>query len=322
MPGQVRPTVAALAALLITTTLAACGGSGDDPGPTRAESRAAADRLISDAIATNPAADSARISGTVDVDILGGSQPLTGETQITADGTYNLPSGASVPDLDIDVGLKHAGQALGGAIVMADRTGYIRLGTAGYKLPEAISRKLAEPAEAADNGLTKTGAMFFINPHDWQRNARLVGETTLAGEPVQHIVADVDAKAFFLDLSRMVRFLRRLNITEALGLPDALGPKMQAALARSVTVARGEAWIGKEDKVLRRLRAHGELVVASKDRDLLLGIRRAKLDAALDISEVGDAQTISAPKIADSYGALQLTLDALGEHVRRLLPKA
>lgn len=321
MTGQVRPKLAALTALLIATALAACGDAGDDAAPSRAESRAAADRLISDAIAPNPAADSARISGTVDVDILGGSQPLTGETQITADGTYDLPSGASVPDLDIDVGLKHAGQALGGAIVMADRTGYIRLGTAGYKLPEAISRKLAEPAEAADNGLTKTGAMFFINPHDWQKNARLVGETTLAGEPVQHIVADVDAKAFFLDLSRMVRFLRRLNITEALGLPDALGPKMQAALARSVTVARGEAWIGSHDKVLRRLRAHGELVVASEDRELLFGIRRAKLDAALDISEVGDAQTISAPKIADSYGALQLTLDALGEHVRRLLPK-
>ena len=118
-----------------------CGRRGPAP-PARAspESRAAADKLIAQAIATNPAADSARVSGTVDVDIRGGRQPLTGETQITADGTYDLPSGASVPDLDIDVGLKHAGQALGGAIVLADRTGYIRLGPAGFKLPGRTSR--------------------------------------------------------------------------------------------------------------------------------------------------------------------------------------
>jgi hypothetical protein len=314
--------VTMLAALLIATTLAACGDADDKSGSATsvADSRAAADKLIAQAIAMNPAADSARVSGTVAVDILGGRQPLTGETEITADGTYNLPSGASVPDLDIDVGLKHADQALGGAIVLADRTGYIRLGPAGFKLPADISGKIVEPAEAADNGLTKTGAMFFINPHEWQTNARLVGETTLNGEKVQHIKADVDAKAFFLDLSRMVRFLRRLNITQALGLPNALGPRMVDALARSVTVAGGEAWIGKDDHVLRRIRAHGELVVPSKDRELLFGIRSGKLDASLDITEIGEAQEISAPKIADSYRALQLALDALAEHVRRLFP--
>ena len=323
MIGKFRPKAAVLAAaLLIATTLAACGNADDTPGSSVAESRAAADKLIAQATATNPAADSARVSGTVDVNILGGRQPLTGETQITADGTYNLPAGATVPDLDIDVGLKHAGQALGGAIVLADKAGFIRLGTAGFKLPDDISSKIVEPAAAAENGLTKTGAMFFINPHDWQKNARLVGETTLNGEKVQHIKADVDAKAFFTDLSRMVRFLRRLNITQALGLPDALGPKQVDALARSVTVARGEAWIGKDDNVLRRIRAHGELVVPSKDRELLFGIRSAKLDAALDISEIGEAQKISAPRIQDSYGALQLTLDALGEQVRRVLPGA
>lgn len=320
MTGQIRLKAAILAVLLSATALAACGESSDsgDSVKSGAAAHAAADKLIAQAIATNPAADSARVSGTVDVDILGGRQPLTGKTQITADGTYNLPSGATVPDLDIDVGLSHAGQALGGAIVLSDKTGFIRLGPSGYKIPDAISRKLVEPAALADNGLTKTGAMFFINPHEWQRNAKLVGETTLKGERVQHITADVDAKAFFLDLSRMVRFLRRLNITQALGLPDALGPKMVAALARSVTVARGEAWIGTDDHVLRKAKAHGELVVASRDRKLLFGIRSAKLDANLDISELGDVPAVSAPKQVSSYSSLQLALDALGEYVRRL----
>jgi hypothetical protein len=321
MTGQVRPKVAVLAALLGTVMLVACGESNDGSGDSAksgAAAHAAADKLIAQAVATNPAADSARVSGSVDVDVLGGRQPLTGKTQITADGTYDLPSGASVPDLDIDVGLSHAGQALGGAIVLSDKTGFIRLGPSGYKIPDSISSRIVEPAEMADNGLTKTGAMFFINPHEWQRNAQLVGETTLRGERVQHITADVDPKAFFLDLSRMVRFLRRLNITQALGLPDALGPRMVAALARSVTVARGEAWIGTDDHVLRKAKAHGELVVSSRDRKLLFGIRRAKLDANLDVSELGDVAPVSAPKDVNSYSSLQLALDALGEYVDRL----
>jgi hypothetical protein len=322
MTAQMRPKVAVLAALLSATTLAACGSSNDsgDSAKSGPAAHAAADKLIAQAVAANPAADSARVSGSVDVDVLGGRQPLTGKTQITADGTYDLPSGASVPDLDIDVGLSHAGQALGGAIVLSDETGFIRLGPSGYKIPDSISQRLVAPAKMADNGLTKTGAMFFINPQDWQRNARIVGETTLHGDRVQHITADVNPKAFFLDLSRMVRFLRRLNITQALGLPDALGPRMVAALARSVTVARGEAWIGKDDHVLRKARAHGDLVVASRDRKLLFGIRRAKLDANLDISELGDVAPISAPKQVNSYSSLQLALDALGEYVRRLTP--
>ncbi|HEX4363026.1 MAG TPA: hypothetical protein VHZ75_00635 [Solirubrobacteraceae bacterium] len=318
MTGQVRPKIAVLAALLSTTALAACGGSSADSAGG-GDAHAAADKLIAQAIATNPAADSARISGTVDVDILGGRQPLTGATQITADGTYDLATGASVPDLDIDVGLKHADQGLGGAIVVADKTGYIRLGPTGYKIPGSITSKLIEPAEGADNGLTKTGAMFFINPQKWQTNAKLVGETKLAGVTVEHIKTDVNAKAFFQDLSRIVRLLRRLHITRALGLPNSLGPKQVSALARSVTSASGEAWIGKDDHVVRRIRAHGEMVVASKDRKLLFGIRRAKLDAALDVSEIGDVPPISAPKQVNSYSSLQLTLDALGEYVHKLI---
>ncbi len=94
---------------------------------------------------------------------------------------------------------------------------------------------------------------------------------------------------------------------------------MVAALARSVTVARGEAWIGTDDHVLRKAKAHGELVVASRDRKLLFGIRRAKLDANLDISELGDIAPISAPTQVSSYSSLQLALDALGEYVRRLV---
>ena len=322
MQATFRRFAAAAAIVLSATALGACGGTiaatDRSAGVSTRDSRAAADRIIAQAVGPNPQARSGRISGSVDVDIdISGLPLLDGQTQLTADGVYALADGASVPDLDIDVGLVHNDHALGGAIVLDDRTGYVKLGTTGYKVPDDITHALSEPAVSARNGLTKLGAMFYINPQDWQRNARLVGETTIAGETVQHIKADISPQAFFLDVSRMVRALSRLKIPQALGLPTALGPKLRAALARSVTVAEGEAWIGKDDHVLRRARARGRLVVAERDRDLLYGLRKASIAANLDVSEVGKAHTIAAPRSLGSYSSLQLALSALAEAVRK-----
>ena len=322
MQATFRPFAAAAAALLSATALSACGGAlaatKQSAGANAADSRAAADRIIEQAVAANPRARSGRISGSVDADIdISGLPLLDGQTQITADGVYALADGAAVPDLDIDVGLVHNEHALGGAIVLDHRTGYVKLGTTGYKVPDDITHALSEPAVGARNGLTKLGAMFYINPQDWQRNARLVGETTIAGETVQHIKADISPQAFFLDVSRMVRALARLHVPQALGLPTELGPKLRAALARSVTVAEGEAWIGKDDHVLRKARAHGKLVVAEGDRDLLYGLKKGSISANLDVSEVGEAHAIVAPSNLGSYGNLQLALSALAEAVRK-----
>ena len=302
--------------------LSACGGAlgatNQSAGMSARESRAAADRIIEQAVGDNPQARSGRISGSVDVDIdISGLPLLDGQTQMTADGVYALRDGASVPDLDIDASLRHDEHMLAGAIVLDDRTGYVKLGTTGYKVPDDITRELIEPAVDARNGLTKLGAMFYINPQDWQRNARLVGETTIAGEAVQHIKADISPRAFFLDVSRMVRALSRLRVPQALGLPTELGPKLRAALVRSVTVAEGEAWIGKDDHVLRKARARGKLVVAEGDRDVLYGLRKGSITANLDVSEVGDAHTIAAPRTLGSYSDLVLALTALAEAVRK-----
>ena len=33
--------------------------------------------------------------------------------------------------------------------------------------------------------------MFYVNPHDWQENARVVGEESIAGERTDKLTADV-----------------------------------------------------------------------------------------------------------------------------------
>lgn len=318
MTTQVRLRGAVLMALIGTAMLGACGGdsssdSGTGAGP--AERRAAAQKLIDRAIAPNPKAGSARIDGTIDVEIKGVPQ-FAGTTEVTVGGVYDLPDGAQVPDFDVDVGLVLNDHALGGSLVLADRTAFIKLGNTGYKLPAAISQKIAEPAPAADNGLTKTAAMFYINPQTWQENAELVGETSIAGESTQHIRADISPDRFYADIARLTRLLTMLRVAQAVGLPTELGPKVRAALVRSTTVARGEVWIGTEDRVLRKAHLEGRLVVAQRDREVLGGVTGATLDAVIDVSEVGEPHEVSAPTQLASYSSLRLSLDALGEAAR------
>ncbi len=129
--------------------------------------------------------------------------------------------------------------------------------------------------------------------------------------------AGIRADRAFLDLDRFVRFLARLGVTKALGLPGQIGPQLRAALVRSVTMARGTVWIGSDDHVLRKARLVGRGVVAPSDRKLLYGATGATLEANVSITDVGVPQQISAPKQLDSYDSLQLALSALGESVRR-----
>jgi hypothetical protein len=310
MTAQIRSKV--LVVLLAAASLAACGGSSKGSGSSPAESHAAAEKVIAQAIGVNPDARSGRIDGSIRLEVKG-IKRLNGPVELTANGVFDLPDGAQLPDLDIDVGVSLNSGVLGGAIVVADGKGYIKLGNAGYKLPARINASLVAPARAAKNGLTKTGAMFYVNPQEWQENARVVGQESIAGEQTDHIVADVRVDKAVADVARLVRFLTRIHVTQALGLPTELTPKMQAAFVRSVTQVSGEVWVGTDDHVLRKAHLKGKMVVAAKDRKVLAGARSGTLEATLDISRVGDPQRIAAPTQIDSYGDLQLSLDALAD---------
>lgn len=306
------------AALVAAMTFSGCGGSSSDAGGSNddpAASGAAAQKLIDQAIAPNPNAATARIDGTIDVQIKGVPR-FAGTTEVTVGGVYDLPDGAEVPDLDMDVGLVLNDHAIGGALVLSDGKGFVKLANTGYKLPDAISQKIVAPAPAARNGLTKTGAIFSINPQDWQRDAKLVGDAKVAGESTQHVTAEIRPDRFFADIARLTHLLTLLRVTQAVGLPTELGPKVRAALVRSVKVAKGEVWIGSDDKVLRKAHLEGRIDVAERDRKVLGGVTGATLDAVINVSEVGDPHEVTAPKQLGSYSALQLSLDALGDAVR------
>lgn len=310
-----RAVVSLALGVVGAASLIACGGSSSSSssaGETPAQRHAAAERIIAQATGPNEAARSARIDGTIGLNVKG-FMNFEGPIEITVNGFYNLPDGEDVPELDLDVALGLNSGIFGGGIVVAGEQGYITLGSTGYKLPDSISKVLVAPAREAKNGLTKTGAMFHINPQDWQMNARVIGEEEIAGEPTVKLTADVLLNVALSDLAKLFDFLTLIHVTEAVGLPTEITPKMRAAFLRSVKDVDAVVWVGKDDHVLRQVRVTGRLEVAKKHRKTLLGARSGTLDAKINISEVGDPQEISAPTQLDPYANLQLSLKALAE---------
>jgi len=314
MSAQIRLKVLVpLLALLASASLAACGDSSSERATADpAASHAAAEKIIAQATGVNEAARSGRIDGAVQLEVKGIPR-FEGPIELTANGVFNLAAGESVPEVDLDVGVSLNDGVLGGGIVVTGEKGYITLGNAGYRLPARISESLVAPAREAKNGLTKAGAMFYINPHDWQENARVVGEEMVAGEETVKLTADILPAKAFADLAKLVGFLASIHVPQALGLPTELTPKMQAALVRSVRDVKGVVWMGKDDHVLRKAEVSGRMVVAKRDRKTLLGATSGKLAATVNVSEVGNPQSVSAPGRIDSYANLQLSLDALAE---------
>jgi hypothetical protein len=325
MTSAVRSKTLLLATLLAALTLSACGGGSDsgkgDGKPAasdKAQDRKDIARIIRQGFGPNPKARSGRLDGTIDLEVKGVPR-YTGPIEITASGGYELAPGADVPDFRIDVGLVLNDHAIGGELVLAGGDAFIQLGTTGYKLPASITAKIRAPAVALDNGLAKTAGMFFIRPDRWQKNGRIVGDADVAGVPTEHATAGIRSGAFFEDVARLVRTLTLLRVTEAVGLPQKVTPAQRAALARSVTSATGDVYLGKQDHVLRKAHIEGKLRVAKKDRRVLGGMTSATLTGEVNITDVGKPQNIKGPHQLGSYDDLQISLDALGESIRNEL---
>jgi hypothetical protein len=328
MTSPLRFKALLLAALVAALALSACGGGSDsgsgDGGAgkpsasDKAQDRKDIARLIEQGFGPNEKAKSGQLDGTIDLEVKGVPR-YKGPIEITASGGFELPSGADTPDFRIDVGLVLNDHAIGGELVVVGGDAFIQLGTTGYKLPATIASKIVAPAAALDNGLAKTAGMFFIRPDRWQKDGRIVGDEDVDGVQTEHATAGINTGAFFEDVARLVRTLTLLRVTEAVGLPQKVTPAQRAALARSVTTATGDIYLGKDDHVVRKAHIEGKLRVAKKDRKVLGGMTSATLTGEVKVTEVGKPQNIRGPKQLGSYDELQLSLDALGEAIRNEL---
>jgi hypothetical protein len=282
------------AGLGLGVVLAGCGGGSSggssSAGGTagRAAQAAQAATLMTQAFGPNPQAVSGVINGTITITVKGiprFSAPLS----LTTTGPFSDAAGGSLPDSDQSVGVDNygAGMTTSGQKVFFD------LGTAAYQVPARIVAMMQAAASTAHNGLMRAIGAFDIRPDLWVRSPRIAGDTTQAGVKVVHVTAGIDTPRVFVDAARFTSFLTALQVTQVAGLPESIGAAARAALARSVTVAHGDLYIGASDHVLREANMTLRMVMSPPDRKLLGGIAGLTVTATMGVTQVDQPQTIT-----------------------------
>jgi hypothetical protein len=295
-----------LVALAAGLALLSCGGDSKDS--------ARGDRPAGDAVALtrqasgpNRAARTGVVDGTISFRLNG----VPGYEQFTAgvSGPFSYRKDASLPDYDLQIGARDYGVGL----TSVGGRSYVSLGTTGYPLPADVRRRLVRSSAKGDNGLTRTLEQFGIAPWRWETEQRIAGSERVDGVAVTRVATGADVGRILRDANTLLRFMRSLGITRAIGLPREIGPAARRVIAHHVTSFRANSWIGVADHVLRRSGFTMKFAIPQRDRAKVAGISGGTVVAELNVTEVGKPHEIAAPTSLGDIADFKVGIDALGD---------
>jgi hypothetical protein len=302
--------MALIGALLVAVALGSCGGDDDGGGgaTNRAKPAVDPDRLVEATVAPNPAARSGRVDGRIEITLKGVrrfAEPLT----IGVSGPFEYRSGASLPDYELQMGVRDNGVGL----TSLHGRSWVSLGSTGYALPGDVRRRLVRSSAHGRNGLTRTLSQFGLRPWRWETDRRIAGRTRIDGDAVVHITTGFTAGRILQDANTLLGLLSSLRLTRATGLPDLISRRARQTIVRSVTLKKGEQWIGARDKVMRRAGFTMRFAVPKADRAKVGGIAGGTVVGELHVTGVGRPQRIRAPATTGSFADFQAGIEALGD---------
>ena len=213
-----------------------------------------------------------------------GVEQLSEPLRLRLSGPYVSGAGRTVPEFDWRMNASALGFPVGGHLVSTGDNAYLTVYGDTYEVGgDAVAAANARIAESPP-----------VHPRSWFGRARVDGQGHEGGADCERISAPLRGDAMARDLEPL---FGGLGLTET---PSVTG--------------RATACVGFDDRVLHELEIGAVLDVPAADQAALRGATSIALDLDLVISDVGQAQEISAPRgggirpIRD----LALTLNDLG----------
>jgi hypothetical protein len=218
---------------------------------------------------------SARFDGKVSVSAQGQSGSLA------VDGAYQGGARGELPQFEVDVRLQGGGEKLDAGFVSTGKKAWVTQGDIGYRLPGASWEALTKVVR--ERGGSKPVPLPF-DPSQWLKDVKSEGSERIDGVATEHVSGSVDAPAAIRDVMK----LAQQNGQAQAVLPQGMLDMVEKAVKR----ADFDVYVGREDKVLRRLTA--ELEIAPPKQPAI------KLAAVFNLSDVNESQSIEAPaKVRD-----------------------
>ena len=282
--------------------LAGCGGGGGDEN---------VDDLLDKAF--NKDFDSADVR--LDLELkLEGLPSVDKPLRIQAKGPYKSNEGKLASfDIDLDLSTGGGGQAVRTGRLSTGERLFVKFQDVYYEVPADQVRRNNQQVEREDKN-RKALAGVGPDARKWLEDAKLEGETKVAGVDTQRVSGKLDVGATLRGLNSFAsRASRALGPG---GAPTAPRPLPKSILEDAEEIVkeapRFDVFVGKEDDVIRRLSANLKFDVPEKDRQRLRGLERGELELTIEFSDVDGDQKIEAPRNARPLEDLARSLGSTG----------
>lgn len=285
-------TVAAAAAL------AGCGGGEDD-----------VKALLDEAF--NKPIKSAVVTAEVAIEIEGVAA-LKDPIRLKLTGPYEGGVDGKLPAFDWDVSLSGGGQGLEADLVSTRENVFVSLQGTAYEVGEqavgAFNSQLAAASRRQpDGGLGR----FGIDAADWLEDGKDEGTQKIAGVETTHIAAGVDVGRMLDDLNKIIDRAGSAGVSGP-APPPQLTADQKRQVQDVVRDANLDVYVGKDDKVIRRISANLDLNVPEGARTRLGGIQGGKITFTVEFADIGKPISVKAPRDARPIGELSRQLGGLG----------
>jgi hypothetical protein len=214
---------------------------------------------------------------------VGSPQGAQAAATIDAHGRFRQRDKGQVPAFRVDLDLRAEGRSMRtGAVSTGDRGYVIERGKAA-RVPAKVwgrmsaGRGQGRPAVPAP-GLDLDGAM---------KDFKAVGVVPVAGVPSDHYAGKLDA-------GRLLDSVPRLGGANGQAVPG-LTPQVRQQVTDALEDVQVDLWVGKKDRILRRLQASLQIQVPESARQQLDGLKQAKVELEFELSDINRPQRIEAP---------------------------
>ena len=305
---RIRARVAIIALIVVLpAALAGCGGGGGGGGSEDPNQ-------VLDQTFNNPTKVS---SGNLDISVNAtaeGSQSgsLTATIAGPFQGDANNSTAFPQVDLTAKISASGAGQSFNfdGGLTATKDNAYVDYQGQAYEVGSSIFQQFKKSYEqsvkkaqsAQGNQSASLFEQFGIDPKTWLTNVTNEGDESVDGQDTIHIHGDANIDQIASDLQKIAQKTPG-------GTAQTLSPAQLDQVKSAIQDASVDVYSGTDDHLLRKLSL--SLSVAPPASS---GVSSVKVDFSVTISDVNQAQTITAPSGAKPISGLlsQLGISGLG----------
>lgn len=295
-----RVLLALLCALLCGAVLTACGNDDEGDRTAARASTSDLDGILEDTFGDGRGATkSGRLAAALRF-VPQGMRGLDGPITARLTGPFS-GDGEGLPRFDVALKGAIAGSPIDAGAVSTGEKGFLRLRGKTYELGDGFFGQFKDGfghSEDDRDGKGPTFESLGIDPRRWLTRARIAGTDEVDGVEAIHVTGGIDAVRLLADIDTVLGKAGEIGVLMPGESPSSISREDQRLIAGAVRTATVDVWTGRADRHLRRLAVDIGFAVPEAARDSVAGLREGTMKLDLRISEVNEAQKISAPKNA------------------------